>query len=1043
MGPPALEQILQYTNVVANALREASIVTQTPFLNSISTLSLTIISMVQNVKLQRDRYLRIVEGIHQVLCALTSLCVDSEHIRSPKTLEEIAHYAGTLQKLHSCLRAQQELGTLKRLFKQSEITLQLDQCEKELNVASQAFILNFGVATADAAIKLEDEIERRHQEVLELISAKSFLSEDVSSLHRDSINLSSESFSLLPASPKLFCGRDSELIHVVKILTTDGDPARIAVLGPGGMGKTTLAMAVLHHPTIIEKYSIRYFISCESTPTCADLMLAVGSHLGLEPSRQPSNAILQHFKQFSGPCLLVLDNFETAWEAPDTRAEVEDFLAVLADIPNLALLVTMRGAERPGKVKWSRPFLLPLEPLSPSAARQMFLEIAEDPELEEEAALDELLDLSGSLPLALSLMASIASLEGYHGTLSRWQIENISLLSDGHDKRSNLEKSITLSLSSPRVSSSPQARDLLALLSLLPDGIRTEDLMSSHVPIPHIRQTQTLLLRTSLAYLTTHGRLKALSPIREYIRRVHPPSPTLSLPLRVFFQDLLSLWHHTGRYLPAGNLAPDLLGYLGNINELLLDGLIVTEDASQLKAIGNSIVTLDEFSSVMKKGNTPLFRRLPHLIERTGDSELRWKYGRRCLRNPDSLHALNEEPDAWIEAGAKYFSEGTHPVDQAVTFYDTAAWHYTNPKFINIPKSTKFNALAMSLAEDAANIDLQLMCLKTEYDLARRCGDTPKQILVVQKAQRLAQFSSSNPSLSKCDWLDLDAWVSLYIGNLPRALALCEEIDDLLVSCGMEGSDRYLTLLDIRAEVHYRKSEYVEARGLHVQAVQLTSPTTNRRYHANALISMAYLDILTERPVEEILANVQAAEAVYALLGVVRVVICSFVRAMLQLRCGETEDARTQLLQCLTRTRGIYHDLHGYCLAALGDAKHGFYDPTETFRWVVVSLAFFRKMKEPVESLNALRRLAAAHAVFSEEETALGLFQVALEGASKIGIHRLKAECMLGIGDIREKRGEREQAAEMWKGAHPLFVRCLRRTDAGAVEERLRRISSL
>ncbi|KAK6991678.1 NB-ARC domain-containing protein, partial [Favolaschia claudopus] len=299
--PPALDQILQYTNVVANALREASIVTQTPFLNSISTLSLTIISMVQNVKLQRDRYLRIVEGIHQVLCALTSLCVDSEHIRSPKTLEEIAHYAGTLQKLHSCLRAQQELGTLKRLFKQSEITLQLDQCEKELNsIDVVIFELNFGVATADAAVKFEDEIERRHQEVLELISAKSFLSEDVSSLRRDSINLSSESFSLLPASPKLFCGRDSELNHVVKTLTADGEPARIAVLGPGGMGKTTLAMAALHHPTILEKYSIRYFISCESTPTCADLMLAVGSHLGLEPSRQPSNAILQHFKQFSG-----------------------------------------------------------------------------------------------------------------------------------------------------------------------------------------------------------------------------------------------------------------------------------------------------------------------------------------------------------------------------------------------------------------------------------------------------------------------------------------------------------------------------------------------------------------------------------------------------------------------------------------------------------------------------------------------------------------------------------------------------------------------
>jgi hypothetical protein len=150
----------------------------------------------------------------------------------------------------------------------------------------------------------------------------------------------------------------------------------------------------------------------------------------------------------------------------------------------------MRGAERPKKVKWSRPFLAPLEPLSTSASREIFCEIAERPDTGEEVAFDALLELSGSLPLAVSLMASIAAFEGYSGTLHRWQAENTALLSDGNDKRSNLEKSILLSLGSPRIVTSPHAKDLLSLLSLLPDGIRAEDIIAGEVPLRDVRQGQ-------------------------------------------------------------------------------------------------------------------------------------------------------------------------------------------------------------------------------------------------------------------------------------------------------------------------------------------------------------------------------------------------------------------------------------------------------------------------------------------------------------------------------------------------------------------------
>lgn len=104
------------------------------------------------------------------------------------------------------------------------------------------------------------------------------------------------------------------------------------------MGKTTLALAALHHPAVIDKYSLRHFISCESANTDADLMSIIALHIGLEPSGQLLKSIAHHFRE--GPsCLVVLDNFETPWEQLECRGAVEELISLLADIPSLGLLV--------------------------------------------------------------------------------------------------------------------------------------------------------------------------------------------------------------------------------------------------------------------------------------------------------------------------------------------------------------------------------------------------------------------------------------------------------------------------------------------------------------------------------------------------------------------------------------------------------------------------------------------------------------------------------------------------------------------------------
>ena len=65
----------------------------------------------------------------------------------------------------------------------------------------------------------------------------------------------------------------------------------------------------------------------------------------------------------------------------------------------------MRGVERPGKVRWTRPFLLPLKPLDQDAARKTFIDIAEDGHNPDEV--DKVLSLADNMPLAINLLAHL------------------------------------------------------------------------------------------------------------------------------------------------------------------------------------------------------------------------------------------------------------------------------------------------------------------------------------------------------------------------------------------------------------------------------------------------------------------------------------------------------------------------------------------------------------------------------------------------------------------------------------------------------------
>jgi tetratricopeptide (TPR) repeat protein len=332
----------------------------------------------------------------------------------------------------------------------------------------------------------------------------------------------------IPSAPRCF-GRDSEVAEVVRAVLAS-PPVPVPVLGGPGMGKSTVTLAALHDAGVVQRYGQRrFFVRCESAQSRHELVVAIAGALGVQPTSDIEPLVLTLLD--GEPTLLVLDNLETPWEA-DTLG-VEDFLCLLSACRNVALVVSIRGEERPSGVAWHDG--IRLFPLQPSAARDAFISIA-GKRFENDPLLNKICGAVEGIPLAITLLAHAAEAEpNLEGIWQRWDKKRTAMLrrAGGMHRLTNLEASYELSIHGLRMTQT--SFRLLSVAALLPDGIAHGCIGDIFPADP---SAVSILRKTGLTF-DEANRLRILSPLREYMTSQYPPNITDRQTLSHYYIELV------------------------------------------------------------------------------------------------------------------------------------------------------------------------------------------------------------------------------------------------------------------------------------------------------------------------------------------------------------------------------------------------------------------------------------------------------------------------------------------------------------------------